>query len=188
VNELQLIRAQLDLERRHAQATVNACCAALEGPARGARAAGATLEPFREACVDYLVGVLAAFEERDRRLQSLINQYGAQHPTRDALDEALGRPGRSREALEKLEAALMQPAEGAGRQWQQFAQFFNGPWSERRDAIDALLGAGTRATEWRTVSGIDADSILEERRRFARVEQTLPPKSAAGCPPPQRTG
>jgi hypothetical protein len=186
VNEIQLIRAQLDVERQHAHAVANACPAALDRAEAAALASGAPLEQFRQACVDYLVCVLAWFEERDRRLQSLVNQYGPEHPTRDALDEALARRGRSREALDKLEAALVQAPDGTGRQWQEFALFFTGPWSERRDALDALLASHERAAEWRAFGGIDADSILEERTRFVRVQKTLPPKGVTLTPPRRR--
>jgi hypothetical protein len=186
VNEIQLIRAQLDVERQHAHAVANACPAALDRADAAALTSGSALEQFRQACVDYLVCVLAWFEERDRRLQSLVNQYGPEHPTRDALDEVLARRGRSREALERLEAAFVQTPDGTGQLWREFAQFFTGPWSERRDALDALLAANTRPGEWRAFGGVDADGILEERTRFLRVQKTLPPKSAALTAAPRR--
>jgi hypothetical protein len=186
VNEIQLLRAQLDIERQHAHAVANACPASLDRASAAALSSGSPLEQFRQACVDYLVCVLAWFEERDRRLQSLVNQYSAEHPTRDALDEVLARRGRSREALEKLEAAFVQTADGGGRQWQEFAQFFTGPWSERRDALDALLAHNNRPAEWRAFAGVDADGILEERTRFVRVQKTLPPKAVALTPPARR--
>ena len=44
----------------------------------------------------------------------------------------------------------------------------------RRDALEALLASNPRITDWRTVGGIDADGILEERRRFAGVRDALP--------------
>jgi hypothetical protein len=187
VNEIQLIRAQLDVEREHALAIADACAAALERADAAALTSASPLEQFRQACVDYLVCVLAWFEERDRRLASLVNQYGPQHPTRDALDEALARRGRSREALEKLEVAFAPAPDGSGkRPWQQFALFLRGPWCERRDALDALLASNSRPTEWRTFSGIDADGILEERTRLARVRAALPPgvKLAPRARPP----
>jgi hypothetical protein len=185
VNEIQLIRAQLDLERSHAGAVAAATAVALGPAAPAALASGTPLETFRQACVDYLVCVLAWFEERDRRLAGLINQYGPEHPTRDALDAALARRGRSREALEKLEAAFAgapDAAAGARPAWTEFAQFFRGTWSTRRDALDALLAANSRASDWRLMSGIDADSILEERSRYARVQETLPPGITLGTP------
>jgi hypothetical protein len=174
VNEIQLIRAQLEVERARAQAIAAACTTALAQAAPAALSSASPLEQFRQACVDYLVCVLAWFEERDRRIAGLLDRYDPHDPTREALDAALTRPGRSRDALEKLEAAFATPAAGASR-WQEFAHYLSGPWSARREALEALLAAGGRTPEWRAVSGVDADAMLEERSRFARVRETLPP-------------
>jgi hypothetical protein len=187
MNEIQLIRAQLDLERSHASAVAAVCGATLGCATPASLASGTPLETFRQACVDYLVCILAWFEERDRRLAELINQYGPEHATRDALDATLARRGRSREALEKLEAAFAAApdtaaAAGARPAWVEFAQFFSGIWSTRRDALDALLSANSRASDWRHMSGVDADTILEERSRYARVTETLPPGITLGAP------
>ena len=182
MNEIQLIRRQLQTEREHLGAVARACASALgKGSAPGA---GSALEAFRQASVDYLVCVLAWFEERDRRLAALVGQYGPEHPTRDALDAALGERGRSRDALEKLEAAFAlgdQP--GPRNLWQEFAQFFDGPWSRRRDALEQLWSHNTRPAEWRQVSGVDADGVLEERMRFERVVQALPAGVSLAAPP-----
>jgi hypothetical protein len=187
MNEVQLIRAQLDLERSHAGAVAAVCGTTLGRATPASLASGTPLETFRQACVDYLVCILAWFEERDRRLAELINQYGPEHATRDALDATLARRGRSREALEKLEAAFAAVADtaaaaGARPAWVEFAQFFSGTWSTRRDALDALLSANSRASDWRHMSGVDADTILEERSRYARVTETLPPGVTLGAP------
>jgi hypothetical protein len=174
VNEIQLIRAQLEVERERAQVIAAACAAALAQTSPGALSSASPLEQFRQACVDYLVCVLAWFEERDRRLAGLLDRYDPHDATREALDAALTRPGRSRDALEKLEAAFAAPAAGAAR-WQEFVHYLSGPWSARRLALEGLLAAGGGTPEWRAVSGIDADAMLEERNRFARVNAALPP-------------
>jgi hypothetical protein len=185
VNEIQLIRQQLDTEREHAGCVARACAAVLGRAGAAPPASGSPLEAFRQACVDYLVCVLAWFEERDRRLGALINSWGPEHPKRDALDEALARRGRSRDALERLEAAFAQlpGAEASRNLWAEFAHFLHGPWSSRRDALDALLAASPRSAEWRQVSGIDADGILEERARYARIEKSLPAGVSLAPPP-----
>jgi hypothetical protein len=89
--------------------------------------------------------------------------------------------------LAKLEAACAgTPTPGsAGEQqgWREFAEFFNGIWSTRRDALDALLYTNSRATDWRTFGRIDADSILEERRRYAQVCTQVPPGVVLGAKP-----
>ena len=174
MNEIQLIRAQLETERERAQAIAAACTAALAQAAPAALDSASPLEQFRQACVDYLVCVLAWFEERDRRLAGQLDRHDPHDPLRGALDAALTRPGRSRDALEKLEAAFAAPTPGAAR-WHEFAQYISGPWSARREALEAHLAASGRTLEWRAVSGIDADAMLEERGRFARVNATLPP-------------
>ena len=187
MNEVELIRNQLALERAHVGAVATACANAMQGDA-GAFATGESLGQFRRACVEYLACVLAWFEERDQRLTDLLQTgFPSTASTRRAVEEALGRRGRGREALAMLEAACAgTTASGsAGRQgWREFAEYFNGVWSTRRDALDALLATNSRATDWRTFGGIDADSILEERRRYAQVCAQLPPDVALGTKPP----
>ena len=185
MNEVQLIRQQLATERQHASEVANACARALGRSEAREPAGGAPLGEFRQACVDYLVCVLAWFEERDQRLAELWNTRPSADGARRALDEVLARRGRSREALEKLEAALATTAP-ARASWQDFAGFFNSVWSARRDAIGELLARQASTADWRVVGGIDADSILEERRLYARVRQTLPAGESLAPLPPAR--
>ena len=70
MNEVEIIRQQLALERAHVGTVANACANAMQGDA-GAKAPGDALWQFRRACVDYLACVLAWFEERDQRLADL---------------------------------------------------------------------------------------------------------------------
>ena len=183
MNEIQLLRSQLATERAHLSAVANACASAL-GSAAGPLVGGSPLAQFLQVSVDYLVCVLAWFEERDQRLTDLARTL-PEAPGRRALEEALARPGRSREALGKLEAACARSlatvaapekaGDAAEHRWQEFARYFSGVWSVRRDALEALLAANPRPADWRAVCGIDADSILEERRRYAQVCARLPP-------------
>ena len=191
MNEIQHIREQLTAERQHASAVANACTTAFARRNAVALSSGSSLEEFRQACVDYLVCVLAWFEERDQRLTDLRDA----RPTpadegQRTLEAALASPGRSREALEKLAAALARtPAPSADSRtqesWREFAQFFNSVWSARRDAIEAWLAANPRTTDWRVIAGIDADSILEERHRYARVRAALPAGASLTFPRPR---
>ena len=187
MNEVEIIRQQLALERAHVGTVANACANAMQGDA-GAKAPGDALWQFRRACVDYLACVLAWFEERDQRLTDLLQtRPRSSDPARRSFEEVLARPGRSREVLAKLEAACdTSTASGsaARRQgWWEFGEYFNAVWSTRRDALDALLSTNSRATDWRTFGGIDADSILEERRRYALVCAQVPPGVALGTSP-----
>ena len=167
MNEVQLIRAQLSTERRHAGEVASA----LERAGLQSGSNGGTLAEFRQACVDYLVWVLARFEERDQMFADLLHSRLAPNDaTRRTLDETLACSGKSREALAKLEAALASSPGSGGRPWRDFGEFFSAAWSPRRDAIDQLLERNVRVGDWRVVSGIDADSILEERNRHTRVQ------------------
>ncbi len=191
MNEIQLIRAQLAAERQNASTVANACATALGRRNAVALSSGSSLEGFRQACVDYLVCVLAWFEDRDQRLTDLWHaRLAPGDAARRALEDVLASPGCSREALGKLEAALActsapAPDSSAQESWREFAQFFNSVWSARRDAIDALLAANTTTTDWRVIAAIDADSILEERNRYARVRTTLPAGASLAFPRPR---
>jgi len=163
MNELELIRGQLRAERERVSDIARACAAA-----------GAT-EGLRQVAVEYLVFVLTRFDERDQRL---AEQWSAQP---SSLDQTIPRQGSSREALARLEAAVagddddddQDNGEQADR-WSAFAEFCENPWRLRRDAIDALQQTKLRIADWRTVSFVDADSILEERTRYTRVQGKLP--------------
>jgi len=180
MNEIQLIRNQLAAERQRASAVVSACASALDRAEDNTVPSGSPLEQFRRACVEYLVCVLTWFEERDQRLADLAH---TRLPPNDgasrALGEVLAQRGRSRETLEKLAAAFAatRATDGDGgpqQSWRAFAEYFNSVWDARRAALEALLAPNRRVSDWRSVGGIDADSILEERRRYARVGSLLP--------------
>jgi hypothetical protein len=194
MNEIQLIRNQLTAERQHLGSVTNACVSALQR-AEGDAAPGSPVPgDFRQACVEYLVCVLAWFEERDQRLADLAHaRLTAADPARRALEEVLASPGHSREALERLEAACA-AGSASGRsstlreRWLDFARYFGSVWGKRRDGLDALLASSTRVSDWRTVGGIDADSILEERQRYARVCALLPPGVSLTAAPASGAG
>jgi len=177
MNEVELIRRHLGVERQHAAAVARACTGVLaaagsEGPERLA-----SLEALRQGSVEYLVWILSRFEEREQVFHDLLrNRFPADAPDRRAVEAALALPGTSREALAKLETALgaIGDPETASR-WTDFNRFLGGPWSVRRDEIDRLFERQAKIADWRTVSDIDADSIVDERSRYARVQATMPP-------------
>ena len=152
MNEIELIRAQLSTERLHVNAVAQACAAAPGAAPGRALPASAALTQLRAAATDYLLCVLGWFDARDQRLIELLG-------TRTGGDE----PARH---------ALFAPHTNAGGlpvTWPAWAQFIQTVWNPRREAIDALMSEITRPADWRTIAGIDADSILDERRRFERV-------------------
>lgn len=157
MNEAQLIRGQLGVERERAAAVAQAC-ASVSGS-----------EGFRRACLEYLTCVLAWFEGRDQRLGERYAQLPADDPDRHSVERILAAGGSSREALEPLER---------GR-WQDAARFLAGPWTARREAIEQTLASNPRVADWRAIAGLDADSLLEERRLYAHVREHLPAGTAA---------
>ncbi|HEY4211709.1 MAG TPA: hypothetical protein VGM84_09535 [Steroidobacteraceae bacterium] len=149
MNELELIRNQLRAERSRAIEV-----AAIVAAAEAAAASGGA--PLRQASVDYLVLILTRFEERDQLLLE-----------RNPSGSLSAMPGASREALSRLEVAL---GSEAPQSWGDFLAFVDGPWRARRDAFDSVLEGNPRVTDWRAVSFVNADSILDERARYARVQ------------------
>jgi hypothetical protein len=175
MNEVELIRAQLSLERQHAAAVSHALSA-------GAAQSGehpASLAAFREASVDYLAWILSRFEEREQVFHDLVRErFSPDDAARRAVEEVFALQGTSREALAKLEAALRagsdEASDSGARLWAEFRQFFDGAWRTRRDALDELFPQHARITHWRMMSAIDADSIFDERNRYSRVRASLP--------------
>lgn len=180
MNELEIIRSQLATEQAHASEVANACAEAL-GSVDAAHAAPETTSVFRDACVSYLVWVLARFEERDQTLSELLAARQSSGVTGEAAAGAreiaslVGRSGTSREALARLESALAAVDPAAARvSWQEFARFFNSAWAPRRAALEDALARHLSVADWRAVCAIDADSILDERKRYARLAAELP--------------
>jgi hypothetical protein len=194
MNEVQLIRSQLATERQRALEVASACAGALTRAGAQSARDGAALEAFGRACREYLACVLLWFEERDRRLGELYARLPPDDAQRHALGKLLAEGSRSHEALGRLTpasatgASTEAPDTGAPEAWRELARYLSEAWDARRSAIDALLAANPRVSDWRTFSGIDADSILEERSRYAQVRQTLPAGAALGQPGPAGVG
>lgn len=179
MNELEILRSQLVAEQSHAAEVANACAVASEST--GAVAAPQeAIALFREACVSYLVWVLARFEERDQTLSELLasrqsNPNGTAAASTRHLASLIARSGTSREALSRLEAALAAgESQTAGASWREFARFFNSAWAPRRAALERALAEHLGVADWRTVCAIDADSMVEERNRYTRIVAQLP--------------
>ena len=172
MNEIELLQNQLAAERRHVREVASACAA--EHPTAALPPGGSALEALRAAGTEYLACVLAWFDQRDERLGELYARLPRGAAGHEAL-AALGPHGRGGEALRGLEEP------GPARdQWQALARFLNGPWDERRGAVEALLASNPRVADWRTFGGIDADSVCQERALYARFRAALPSGTAAG--------
>ena len=169
MNEIPLIRAQLAAEKSHLVAVAEVCLRALEPGHGDDRSA----EAFRNACADYMERGLSAFEaQRSAPLRDLSRraEAGTDETSRQALARALALPGSSREVLEKLNVARASPA--ALSAWNTCVQYLVHMWGARRAAVDAVLAANNRVSDWRAVAAIDADSILAERRGYRARQHT----------------
>ena len=179
MNELEIIRSQLAVEQSHATEVAHAC-AAVFGATAAAPAVSDATTLFREAGVSYLVWVLARFEERDQTLSELLASRqspanGAGAASARHLAGLIARSGTSREALARLEAALAAGETAAApAHWQEFARFFDSAWAPRRAALASALAAHLAVADWRAVCAIDADSMLDERNRYALAVAHLP--------------
>jgi hypothetical protein len=179
MNEIEIIRSQLVAEQSHAAEVVRACAAAF-GSTGPVAASADTTALFLEACVSYLVRVLARFEERDQTLSELLASRQSMTARAGAADvrqlgTLINQPGTSREALSRLETAVANGnSEGARAHWQEFARFFEVAWAPRRAALEGALAEHLSVANWRAVCAIDADSILDERNGYARVMAQRP--------------
>jgi nucleotidyltransferase/DNA polymerase involved in DNA repair len=142
MNEIEIIRAQLQSERQHVAEISDAFTAALNDTPSSASA------EFKQACAHYLEFAITRLE-----------------------------PDAGRDALAKLQAARNVSALSSlasDEHWRSFLQFFRGQWHAHADALDALFGRNISVKDWRIAAGIDADSIFEERRRYAKVKALRP--------------
>lgn len=101
-------------------------------------------EELMQACVDYLAFALRRFD---------------------------GESGSA--ALRKLESARMGDPPAGATHWRELLQWLSAQWHERNASLDAALAGSSQISQWRAVARIDADSILEERDRFSRVQASL---------------
>jgi hypothetical protein len=183
MNEIEFIRTQVATERKHVEAVSNACAAAVDAMGRARPAERAALEEFCETCADYLVYVMARFRARDQVHYQLL--YARLSPGNQE-DRALllhlektlaaGRTG-----LMKLESSLAERRKNrlTARDLATVCQEYIGHLQEtmgmRRDRIQNLFDRYYGVEEWRHASLVDADSILDERARYAKVQAKLPP-------------
>jgi hypothetical protein len=179
MNELQLIREQVSTERRHMAEVKNACGTAIE---RGIDT-DTGLDEFCQACADYLVFILGRFNAQDQAHCELLRPRlapddAANRRILDDLEETLqisrGAIARLAAALDARRAGHMHAPEFVGA-CRDYVAFFNDVLSRRRHVIYHLFDRHYGVEDWRRASFVDADSILDERARYAHVRSKLPP-------------
>ena len=109
-------------------------------------------------------------------LESLAADLVALHPEYHALlDDLEETLRRSRGALQALEAAA-DPVAGT----RNYLDFIDDVLGRRRHGLEHLFRAHYTIDDWRASSFVDADSILEERERFAAARGAFPPGALPG--------
>lgn len=165
MNEIELIRRQLTVERAHTLEVSAVCAEQLLKVAHPS-------ESLLQAARDYLAAALLSFTQRDARLASLARRLPGGEPAREALNAALEKQGGSDHAQALL----------ARESWGELADYLSGAWRSRGELIDAHLTANIKRAGWRDVAGIDADSILGERARYERLQRALAPGVTLASP------
>jgi len=172
VNELEFIRRQVSIERTHMAAVRSACAAALSLP----RAERPEVE-FLRACAEYLVFVVGRFNAQDQAHCDLLGPRLPTSATHDlATLEDLGRTlEASRGAIAKLEIAVRAGSDEAFvAALRTYLAFYSNVLAGHRHALHHLFDAHYEVADWRAASAVDADAILEERERYARVAGLIP--------------
>jgi hypothetical protein len=167
MDELAILRDQVANERRHLSALKKACRAVLQA---GSDAAAQTAAC--RAASDYLAYNARRLHAQDemhcRLLRPRVSPDDtASHALLDDLEDTLRQ---SRAALQALEAAS-DPVSGT----RAYLDFVDDVLGKRRHSLEYLFRTYYGIEEWRAASFVDADSILEERERFAAARAAFPP-------------
>ena len=176
MNELEFLRRQIATERGHMAAVRSACAASLAQP-------DVPPDPgFLESCADYLVYVVSRFNDQDEAHASLLRPRldATDAAGRAVIDDLLATLAANREAIGRLCQALEARRAGDpddGRfidALRNYLTFYASVLATRRHALQPLFDRHYGIAEWRLASRVDADSIIEERERYARVADRLP--------------
>jgi hypothetical protein len=170
MDELAILRDQVAIERLHLAALKKACRAALQA---GDDAAG--LAETCRAATAYFLYSTRRLHAQDQAHCLLLRPRvprtdTASHALLDDLEQTLQR---SRTALRDLEASV-DPVAGT-RAW---LDFIDDVLGKRRHRLEHLFREHYTIDDWRASACVDADSILEERERFAAARAAFPPNLA----------
>jgi len=172
MDEIAILRGQLATERQHLAAVKKACRAAL---ARGGDTPG--IDGFARACASYLLHIGRRLLAQDQAHTVLLRPRVApgDAANRQLLDDLETTLGQLRSALQALEASAA-PVAGL----RDYLDFVDDVLAKRRHVLEPLFAAHYTVEDWRAAAFVDADSILEERERFAACQAAAPP----GVPAP----
>lgn len=137
---------------------------------------------FLGHCADYLVFIVARFNAQDGAHAGQIRaRLGPDDDDgRKAIGELLGALQQSGEAIARLSASAAAWRGGLASDGalvaalRDYLAFYASVLATRRHSLQPWFDAHYGIAEWRHAAGVDADSILEERERYARVADSLP--------------
>jgi hypothetical protein len=174
MNELEFIREQVRLERRH-MAEVRQ---ALETALLGRAVADPSLQIFCQAAARYLVFIVQRFNAQDQihcdQLRSCLTAEDA--TSLQSLEQLHSTLAQSRPAVAQLSAALASPAsmETLLDACRRYLDFYRHELLARKNSLYPLFDQHYGMADWRRASLVDADSVLEERTLYATVKTCLP--------------
>lgn len=197
MNELEFIRSQVSTERRHMGAVRTAATNVLAQ--EGAAASESAQVEFLLACASYLVFIVQRFAAQDRAHCRLLrprlpDNASTDRQTLDELEQVLdacdaeiavlrgamqgGEMGESGDNVQLARSAQSAQdsisPQGLIAALRAYLSFHANVLGSRRHALRHLFDAHYSIADWRATSSVNADSILEERARYARVQELLP--------------
>ncbi|HNR21703.1 MAG TPA: hypothetical protein PKL49_01630 [Steroidobacteraceae bacterium] len=166
MDELAILRGQIATERRHLIAVKGACRAALPAARQTTGA-----DEFARIAGDYLQHIGRRMLAQDHAHVVLLRPRlaagdVASHRLLDELEATLGQ---LRTALQALETGTDRIAGLFD-----YLDFIDSVMAKRRHALEPLLAAHYSIEDWRAAAFVDADSILEERERYAACRAAAP--------------
>lgn len=177
MNELDFLRDQLALERRHFDAVRSACESAIAAGLEPTR-----LDEFCRVATRYLCFAGERLNLQDRahceQLDALLAPDDA--ASLNLVGDLRASLAARASALESLAAGLEQRradtlgAVGFIDVCRGSLRALDEAFARRPPVLGRLLERHYRVAQWRAASQVDADSILEERERYERVRAALP--------------
>jgi hypothetical protein len=178
MNEIEALRAQVGLERRHMAAVRNALAAMLSADLDDEAA------EFCALCCDYLLFIVRRFNAQDQAhvdtlLPRIPQDAKADRDVLIDLDRALELSRAALEALAQARERLRSggPPGAFYDACRRYVAFYDAELRTRKHGFYHLLDAHYGVADWRKASLISADSILQERRLFAAARAAAPPSA-----------
>lgn len=161
MNETDLILRQITIERLHASELI-AACRALDPSAPRA-------SEFIQACLGYLALIEQRWRTRVRghaeRLQAMGDRLGGRgEPRQAALTRALAELRR----LDEPPLTTGRTRQDTNSEIKSYTDFLMSYVTSIGD-LDTLVAPLYTVADWRAVAALDADAVLEERRRYAAL-------------------